>query len=103
MYRMRPYALVCLALFAAGLPATSLADAPSFTAAQAAKGKTLYLDHCASCHGARLEGEHISPALAGDRFDRTWRLEEGMGVEHKSTQPRPPTKTLARRWDSAVG
>ena len=51
----------------------SWADAPSFTADQATKGKALYQKHCALCHGARLEGEQVSPALTGARFDQMWR------------------------------
>ena len=45
---------------------------PVFTDAQAASGGTAYKQHCASCHGAQLEGQHLAPALTGDRFDRTW-------------------------------
>ncbi len=49
------------------------AAAPSFTAEQATKGKALYQKHCALCHGAKLEGEQVSPPLAGARFDQMWR------------------------------
>src|SRR5262245_39099664 len=49
------------------------ADAPSFTADQATKGKALYAKHCALCHGAQLEGEQVSPPLKGARFDQAWR------------------------------
>lgn len=46
---------------------------PVFTEAQAAAGNAAYQQHCASCHGVRLEGQHLAPGLAGERFDRTWR------------------------------
>ena len=46
---------------------------PVFSAEQAQQGRTLYQRHCGSCHGPRLQGEHVIPALAGDRFDRFWR------------------------------
>jgi mono/diheme cytochrome c family protein len=44
---------------------------------QAASGKELYLQHCASCHGEELEGKFISdssapPALRGERFVTNW-------------------------------
>ncbi len=44
-----------------------------FTQTQAAAGKIAYDRHCASCHGAGLEGAGITPGLAGDRFDVHWR------------------------------
>src|SRR5262245_49380738 len=46
---------------------------PTFTQAQAAAGAAAYKQNCAGCHGAALEGEHLAPALSGERFDRTWR------------------------------
>ncbi len=44
-----------------------------FTQAQAAEGRTAYREHCAACHGAKLEGLDISPSLVGSRFDQSWR------------------------------
>ena len=42
-----------------------------YTDAQAQRGRGFYAEHCASCHGANLEGaEHR--ALKGDRFWATW-------------------------------
>ena len=42
-----------------------------YTDAQAQRGRGFYAEHCASCHGATLEGaEHR--ALTGDRFWATW-------------------------------
>ena len=48
-------------------------NAPSFLEAQAAAGLTAYTENCADCHGEKLEGLDISPALAGARFDQAWR------------------------------
>ncbi|MBV8638213.1 MAG: c-type cytochrome [Candidatus Eremiobacteraeota bacterium] len=47
-------------------PASSSATTtgPSFTAAQASAGKTIYSASCAQCHGADLSGG-AGPALAG--------------------------------------
>ena len=36
------------------------------------------------------------------RFNDTWRLKKGLGVEVKITHPTPSGVTLARRWESAV-
>lgn len=42
-----------------------------FTQAQAERGKPLYAQHCAVCHGQSLEGTPSSP-LAGERFMAKW-------------------------------
>ncbi len=43
-----------------------------YTAAQAARGKALYTDKCALCHGADLGGHEMAPALAGSTFIDNW-------------------------------
>ena len=44
-----------------------------FTAAQAARGKDVYLTHCAAaCHIENLTGNGPSPGLAGDDFMLRW-------------------------------
>ncbi|MFP6584025.1 MAG: PQQ-binding-like beta-propeller repeat protein [Candidatus Hydrogenedentota bacterium] len=48
-------------------------DPPVFTKKQSADGRKAYREYCASCHGAKLEGLDIAPALNGSRFDQTWR------------------------------
>jgi len=57
----------------AGLAHAADEKAPSFTAGQAAQGKRNYAKYCSGCHGANLEGIHLSPSMVGKRFDRTWR------------------------------
>ncbi|CAN7674800.1 PQQ-dependent sugar dehydrogenase [Devosia sp. LjRoot16] len=49
----------------AGEPAT-------FTAAQAARGKTAYDANCVSCHGPDLVSANYGPPLAGPYFDGKW-------------------------------
>jgi mono/diheme cytochrome c family protein len=45
-------------------------DSPAvYTAQQAAEGGQVYASQCASCHGARLEGE-IGPAMTGSQFQQ---------------------------------
>ena len=66
----------CAAVLAVGavcLPQPVRAQGPAFTEAQAASGRAVYRQQCASCHGAELEGQHLAPGLTGERFDRTWR------------------------------
>ena len=54
---------------ASGAPSASAA-AGYFTAAQASDGATVYAASCASCHGAKLEGQS-GPSLTGARFAAT--------------------------------
>lgn len=53
--------------------ATVPAGAPaSFTAEQAARGKTAYDANCVSCHGPDLISANYGPPLAGPYFDGKW-------------------------------
>ncbi len=65
--------LCCLAVAFSFAPVrSSSAQAERlFTQAQAERGKPLYAQHCASCHGQRLEGTPSSP-LAGEHFMAKW-------------------------------
>src|SRR5678809_375367 len=46
--------------------------APSFTAPQAATGRTTYTQSCASCHGANLDDGAFAPPLRGPEFRASW-------------------------------
>jgi mono/diheme cytochrome c family protein len=43
-----------------------------YSVEQAARGKALYGDKCAVCHGAELSGNEMAPALAGPTFLDNW-------------------------------
>ena len=43
-----------------------------FTAEQAAQGKAVFENKCATCHGAELNGGEMSPPLAGAMFVSNW-------------------------------
>jgi mono/diheme cytochrome c family protein len=43
-----------------------------YTTAQADKGKTLFEDNCAKCHGGTLDGNDEIPALKGSHFMADW-------------------------------
>src|SRR5262245_62082948 len=43
-----------------------------YSEAQATRGKTLYSEQCASCHGPELTGGEMAPALAGGEFMSGW-------------------------------
>jgi quinohemoprotein ethanol dehydrogenase len=52
-------------------------------------GKAAFSEHCASCHGERLEGRDRTPALAGNTFQAAWRgRDEGQLFDRiKTTMP----------------
>src|SRR5689334_5422041 len=66
--------LVCLAVAVLTLAA---AEGPSvwdgvYTAEQAKRGETAYLQACASCHGPALDGGDMTPPLVGGAFTSNW-------------------------------
>ena len=42
------------------------------TAAQASRGKAVYDDNCANCHGANLDDGEFGPPLRGSAFKNRW-------------------------------
>jgi S-disulfanyl-L-cysteine oxidoreductase SoxD len=67
-----------LALIGGAVRSVRAADAPRttmdgvFTDAQAARGRTVYSQNCASCHMDDLSGSGQALPLAGDAFMETW-------------------------------
>ena len=43
-----------------------------YTEQQARRGRSLYQEHCADCHGEELEGDAEAPALSGGTFLTNW-------------------------------
>src|SRR5262249_29732747 len=66
---MRRGVLILLAAMTANTPAlaASIWDGV-YTEAQAVRGNTEFVAHCANCHGADLGGTGEAPALAGPQF-----------------------------------
>jgi S-disulfanyl-L-cysteine oxidoreductase SoxD len=52
-------------------PGTSVWDGV-YTQEQANRGKALYGQQCASCHGSTLDGSGTAPPLAGADFKGNW-------------------------------
>ena len=70
-------AMTIVALAAASLAAhqagaTRTTNDGVFTAEQATRGRALYEQHCAMCHGPALAGIEMAPPLAGSEFYATW-------------------------------
>lgn len=62
-------ALVCVLSVGVLLtPAGARAEDGAYTEAQAQSGERVYSEHCAGCHGAKLEGKGNVPALSGAAF-----------------------------------
>jgi quinoprotein glucose dehydrogenase len=57
-------------------PAKSIWDGV-YSEAQAARGKALYSQECASCHGSELTGGEMAPPLSGGEFMAGW---DGLSV-----------------------
>ena len=74
-----------------------------YTEAQSKRGEAIYLEMCANCHGAELEGLDMSPALAGATFSSNW-SELTMGdladrIRISMPADRPGTMTRAQVAD----
>lgn len=54
-------------------PATRTVWDGVYTQQQAARGRVLYNESCAVCHGSGLEGADVNPALVGGQFIGNWR------------------------------
>ena len=58
-------------MLAAGLARAADGAAGVYSAPQAARGETLYRQHCVACHGTQLEGSPAA-ALTGPAFRARW-------------------------------
>ena len=60
-----------IALIVSALTAKSDSSNAVYSEAQAARGRGLYVEHCAACHGMMLEGQNSVP-LSGATFQVRW-------------------------------
>ena len=63
---------------------------PSFTAAQAERGKTAYANGCANCHGTNLDDGEFGPALKGITFQQKWGPQSPAAFFSYMVQKMPP-------------
>ncbi|RYG99399.1 MAG: cytochrome c, partial [Alphaproteobacteria bacterium] len=72
--------------------------APTFTAEQAARGKTAYDANCVSCHGPDLISANYGPPLAGPYFAGKW-PGQTVGALYTHTHDRMPPSRPASLGD----
>ncbi|MDE3196211.1 MAG: PQQ-binding-like beta-propeller repeat protein [Acidobacteriota bacterium] len=80
------------------------AAAPFYTAAQAERGRALYSQQCAVCHGADLEGIEMAPGLAGGGFIDRW-TGQSLGDLYeriRTTMPRGKPGSLSREANADI-
>src|SRR5581483_7605358 len=85
-------------------PQAAAAGAPPYTAAQAARGRTLYGQQCAACHGLNLEGIEMSPSLAGGDFMDRWKGQTmgDLSERVQTTMPKTKPGTLSGQDNAAI-
>ncbi|MDE3108323.1 MAG: PQQ-binding-like beta-propeller repeat protein [Acidobacteriota bacterium] len=64
---------------------------PSFSAAQAERGKTAYANSCANCHGSNLDDGEFGPPLKGTAFQQKWGAQSPAALFSYMLQKMPPT------------
>ena len=76
----------------------------SYSLIQAAEGRGLYAEHCASCHGMNLLGNEAGPALSGKAFQDRWAARPVGQLIDVTTSTMPSTNPggLAARDYTAV-
>ena len=94
------FASACLILTCASItfPGEAQAAEGAYTLDQVSRGRSLYAEHCASCHGAALEGSG-APALVGKAFAESWsqptRTVDDLFYIMRTSMPRPAVGSLS--------
>jgi alcohol dehydrogenase (cytochrome c) len=65
--------------------------AVSLTAAQASRGKAIYDDNCANCHGANLDDGQFGPPLRGSAFKMHWSSQSANALFSYIAAKMPPS------------
>ena len=80
------------------------ADGPLYTAAQAERGRGLYNQQCAACHGAGMEGIEMAPSLAGGDFLDRWAGQTvgDLFERVQSTMPKNKPGSLSREENAEI-
>jgi mono/diheme cytochrome c family protein len=75
-----------------------------YTAEQAKRGESSYVEHCSSCHGRELNGGEMAPGLAGGEFSANWNeLNLGQLFERmKTSMPQNNPNSLSRQVNADI-
>jgi mono/diheme cytochrome c family protein len=75
-----------------------------YTDEQAARGETLYLERCGTCHGDALGGVESAPALTGSTFYSNWEGEmlEALFDRMRTTMPLDKPGSLSRAQNADI-
>jgi mono/diheme cytochrome c family protein len=78
-----------------------------YTKEQAKRGEAVYAETCASCHGSKLEGGEMAPALAGPDFQAGWAGKQTVNdlfvkVHQEMPQDNPGTLTPEQAADAVA-
>src|SRR6516164_2887447 len=98
----RTLMLVGFAIASAGLALMAQAPAATYTAAQAAAGRTAYQAQCASCHLPDLKGSGDAASLAGSEFMGSWGRRTTRELLSFMQLTMPPTRPGALSQDEYV-
>jgi mono/diheme cytochrome c family protein len=72
--------------------AAAAGDPVTFTAEQAARGKTAYDANCVSCHGPDLVSANYGPPLAGEYFAGKWIGQTAAALYTHTHDRMPPSR-----------
>ena len=77
---------------------------PFYTAAQAERGRALYQQQCAGCHGADLAGVEMAPSLAGGEFIDRWTGQSlaALFERIRTTMPKGKPGSLSREANADI-
>ena len=91
-------AVLTAALIGAGEQPTPF----TYTAEQAAAGRTVYMNSCAGCHLPDLGGRNEASPLAGPNFMTVWRNRTPRELHDYIAKAMPPGQTLSSEAYHAV-
>lgn len=102
MNRFRFLALAAFVIWCSALAALSAQQGGAAAAGggdQQARGKTVYLDKCASCHQENLKGSTETPPLTGDMFWANWETYSANNLveQVRTTMPEDNPGSLMRQ------
>jgi len=103
-WRLNVFSVLISSIFFVTPAAGAASNEASYSLTQAAEGRGLYAEHCASCHGMALLGNESGPALSGKAFQDRWASRPAEQLFAVTTTSMPSTNPggLAARDYAAI-